>query len=415
MQAIHQRAKARRFLACVLTSRKKIDKNRVSTAKYLSSITNKLGIKKLKPFDFGRFATCMDVGYVSSISITTPPVNTFYELEKTLASRIKMLKDIGEDNDVIFSPLPIFNNDKITFPHYLFFHKLFKKEEMERKGINDVWISEQHSAFFPLLQSTRNSVYPFNANLCEDYSRYCYFFGYLNNPDPVTNAYDNMENDHTEWLGGGADLNTCFYFNSEKSRSNWQTVNSWRVSFPSSIQEILAMTALEASINCLLKDKNISLTQKYGYDAEWYDQDKELYFNGMDILVRNYIKHSLIMDKDPKLIFPKANLRKINCRLLRHLESRAENKGYFEITEKMVADGLLKSVPVSRYWNPFMKKMTKHFDGMSIPSDYRSIIRTDFAYKNGTNTLRKLTQSMSYGEMIQTTWENLYSGKRWVS
>lgn len=402
-----------------IVGKKRLTNKKLKEKMGLAQVERSLGVR-VNPRDFGRFGVSADPGYVPSLCVYTPSVNSFCELEKTLYPRVKLMKDVAEDNEVIFSPLPIFRDNEISYPQYVFDQKVFDVKEAKRVQYVPMWFSEYRAASFSLLQAIRNSVNPNKPGQSQDYSRFCYFFSFMKKPNPYAiGAYCDLENEHNEWSLSQPDISVYKLW---RPQAEPGAIINWRISFPCSVDEILAATALEFSLNSLTGDLTRKFSRKYGVKIVrgdtigWWDKNNDANFHGADSLVQNYLRHSFILDKDPVLAFPNHwKLSRIAPFTLRYLSDRAENKGYFEVVNEMIKDRLLTSVPISKYWPTFMGKIDKYLDGARVPGKYRSIIENDFVSKNGTNTLRELGQSMSYEELIQESWENLYSGKRWIS
>ena len=255
--------------------------------------------------------------------------------------------------------------------------------------------------YFPFLQSSRNSISPEDPLLCEDYSRYCNFLSRANSLDGhfwLTWLYHESENN---WI-----LNSSYEDVSDfkKSLSGMKYLTSWRISFPCSVREILALTSIEAALDKIYTEFLETPTLR-----EW-DEKMQLYTYNF---IQNAMRYSLIMDKDPKIIIPYEKIKKVS-NFMAH-EILCEKGGFTEVTEQMAKEGLLQIVSVDKYWPVFMEIINGKLAELNLPTDTREIIKKDLPTKYGTKTLRKMVESDPYEEVVRKSWENLVDGKRWIS
>lgn len=384
-------------------SKKEIDSDHIKQKVGLRNIEKNLSVsislENLKNSFF-------DFLYIASSPIITPSVDTFQELEKTLVERISIAKDVAEDNGVLFSTIPLITKNKIYSPNYGLVHRFFsKKERHDYIGIGEEITFAKH-CIWNVNQAARNSINPEFPFMCNDYSRYCGFFKPEQAKDGI-GSYDLFL-----WLS--------YYISNESQKyhllidDHRNEPSIQRISFPNSIDEILAYTALELSLNHLAHDiikRGTKEKTKSGLKIISHEHD----FNGLESLSLRATRYSFTMDDDPIVIIPNVSeLKKFSLGTLLHLSEKSRKKGYLEVIERMRKNGLLEIYRVSQYWPVLMKNIDDYLTQMKIPAKYVSIIRDDFPTKNGTNKLRQMISSMNYQEMIQSSWENLYSGRRWI-
>jgi hypothetical protein len=336
--------------------------------------------------------------------ILTPCVDDFSELERTLSSRISLLRDVARDKGVSFSPIPLVDKRRIYNPACVVFEDPGQVKRREPLFSLPMFSAiEDVRCTMNLTQSSRNSIDPENPERTYEYADYCNFYRANNGRYGMARVVPDM--DPTLW--------ELMIFNLKKKHGSLYIDDT---TFPLNPREIVAGAALDMAILRSVADEKVRNAQgPTMQDAR--NAGHEFSFGQSETLVQLATIRSYVHDRDPIVVLANPEeLRKVPETFFGTLGMGATSGGYMEGVRKMEDDGLVDVTTVSKYWPKLMGKVAPYLREWKVPGYMQDIISCDMGTKCGSQRLMDMAaQGCDYEEIVEKSWESLCSGRRWLS
>ena len=325
------------------------------------------------------------------------------EVEKAAERRLRLLKDMAEDEKIVLSPIPVFSGNELFVPYVVYSYNPFSPSE--ERNIEESDVRVRRKAWFSFLQASRNSIDPFNSSEAFDFhSKYVFYemerqWQYLVRNYSLAFGYSPLEEKEEDLkiqiifshnLAFPNPIN--LYLQAEMGMGNF-----FVHAFPTipSLHEILSLCSLERALNLAVVNENLEkcpvefhpLTALLELKSFAFDEDPRVYF-----IDKKFVEEHGSYFSDYLA----------NASIIKRIEKK--------LIEKLKKDGYCIETTVSAYWPKLMKRIEKYFEGMK----FSETIKNDLGRKNGTNALKELSAFKPYEEIIHYSWENLCRNRRWI-
>lgn len=369
--------------------------------KKITPIERLMGFE-LSDRDSAVLSKVIDKNYLPSVFCSAKGDN-LTELKNDLFRCLKLMKDTAQDNDVIFSPLLVPLNKKfdIKSPSTIFSQKTENYCSMDITDIKGLFNIQRHT-WNGMFQYMRNSI-PFvnmNNRGIKDY----YLFLTIMDSSLTGKSYEVFVSKDQSFLYY-ADCEPDVPIYDYLQSASGKLTKRWPTILPS-VDEMIASTAVNAALN----EKTM----------DWFVNQKRYFtltpteLTKLKIIAE--VGQHMLRDKPINYILKQDIVKDLGSFTGTYIVEHAIGKARdLELLGKLVSDGYVIGEYVSDVWPVFLGLIEKELNGLNIPDAIKPIIQNDFATKYGTRTLYDLREKMSYAELIRTAWDNLCSGKRWIS
>ena len=232
--------------------------------------------------------------YIDSVGIITPSLPSLEEVEKAAERRLRLLKDMAEDEKIVLSPIPVFSGNELFVPYVVYSYNPFSPSE--ERNIEESDVRVRRKAWFSFLQASRNSIDPFNSSEAFDFhSKYVYYekerqWQYLVRNHSLAFGYSPLEEKEEDLkiqiifshnLAFPNPIN--LYLQAEMGMGNF-----FVHAFPTipSLHEILSLCSLERALDLAVVNENLEkcpvefhpLTALLELKSFAFDEDPRVYF-----------------------------------------------------------------------------------------------------------------------------------------